>query len=44
MLVPVQDQHKKILPDIRAENDLDPQALARQKELEDRHLGIAGTA
>ncbi len=44
MLVRGQDQYKNFLPDIPAESDLDPEALARQKELEARHLAIAGTA
>jgi hypothetical protein len=44
MLVRGHDQYKNFLPDIPAKNDLEPAALARQKELEARHLAIAGSA
>lgn len=44
MLVRGADRYRHFLPDLPAERDLDPAALARHRELERRYVAIAGTA
>lgn len=44
MLVRGQDRYRHFAPDIPAETDLDPTAVARRLELEERYRAIAGTA
>ena len=44
MLVRGEDRYGNFETDIPAESDLDPAAMARQVELENRYQAIAGTA
>ena len=44
MLVRGEDRYRNFETDIPAESDLDPAAMARQVELENRYQAIAGTA
>lgn len=44
MLVRGEDRYRNFEPDVPAETDLDPVAIARQVELEQRYRNIAGTA
>ena len=44
MLVRGEDRYRNFDQDVAAETDLDPAAIARQVELEQRYRGIAGTA
>ena len=44
MLVRGEDDHLYFANDVPAKTDLDPLAIQRQEELENRYLEIAGTA
>ncbi len=44
LLVRGEDRYQHFEPDLPAQSDLDPAALVRQKELEERYVSIAGNA